>query len=81
MPKLSEVEAKIIKTMYACKGVATRMEITAKAKLDELSTTMLDFLIEKGMVEKVPSTGNNSEPSYQLTFAGKGCFLHLSPSI
>jgi len=81
MPKLSEAEAKVIKTMYACKGVATRMEIIAKTKLDELSTTMLDFLIEKGMLEKVPSTGNNSEPSYQLTFAGKGCFLHLSPSI
>jgi len=80
IPKLSETETKIIKAMYSCKGVATKMEITAKAKLVELSTTMLDYLIEKGMLEKVSPSANN-EPSYQLTFAGKGCFLHLSPSV
>ena len=81
MPKLSETETKIIKAMYSFKGVATKMEITAKAKLDELSTNMLDFLIEKGMLEKVPPPANNNEPSYQLTFAGKGCCLHLSASV
>ncbi|MFT5813769.1 MAG: 1-acyl-sn-glycerol-3-phosphate acyltransferase [Psychroserpens sp.] len=81
MPKLSETEAKIIKAMYSFKGVATKMEITAKAKLDELSTSILDFLIEKGMLEKVSPSANNNEPSYQLTFEGKGCFLHLSPSV
>ncbi len=81
MPKLSEAEAKIIKAMYSCKGVATKMEITAKAKLGELSTSMLDFLIEKGMLEKVAPNANNNEPSYQLTFAGKGCFLHLPANI
>jgi len=81
MPKISETEAKIIKAMYSFKGVATKMEITAKAKLGELSTTMLDFLIEKGMLERVPPSANNTEPSYQLTFAGRGCFLHLSPSV
>jgi 1-acyl-sn-glycerol-3-phosphate acyltransferase len=80
MPKLSETEAKIIKAMYSFKGVATKVEITAKAKLDELSTNMLDFLIEKGMLEKVSPSANNNEPSYQLTFAGKGCCLHLSAS-
>ena len=81
MPKLSEAEAKIIKAMYSFKGVATKMEITAKAKLGELSTSMLDFLIEKGMLEKVAPNANNNEPSYQLTFAGKGCFLHLPANI
>ena len=80
IPTISDAEAKIIKAMYSFKGVATKMEITAKAKLGELSTTMLDFLIEKGMLEKVSSSANNREPSYQLTFAGRGCFLHLSPS-
>ena len=74
-------KAKIIKALYSFKGVATKMEITAKAKLGELSTTMLDFLIEKGMLEKVSPSANNKEPSYQLTFAGRGCFLHLSPSV
>ena len=81
MPIISDVEAKIIKALYSCKGVATKMDITAKAKLDELSTHMLDFLIEKGMLEKVLPSAESNEPSYQLTFAGKGCCLHLSPRI
>ncbi len=81
MPSISEAEAKIIKAMYSFKGVATKMEITAKTKLAELSTSMLDFLIEKGMIEKVTNSTKNSEPAYQLTFAGRGCFLHLSPSV
>ncbi len=81
MPNLSEAEAKIITALYSIKGVATEMEITAKAKLGELSTNMLDFLIAKGMLEKVPSSQVNAEPSYQLTFAGKGCCLHLSTSV
>ena len=81
MPSISEAEAKIIKAMYSFKGVATKMEITAKTKLAELSTSMLDFLIEKGMIEKVTNSTKDGEPAYQLTFAGRGCFLHLSPSV
>lgn len=81
MPKISEAEAKIIKAMYSFKGVATKLEITTKAKLGELSTTMLDYLIDKGLLEKNVDGDKNGEPSYQLTFAGRGCFLHLSPSV
>jgi 1-acyl-sn-glycerol-3-phosphate acyltransferase len=81
MLKISEVEAKVIKAMYSFKGVATKVEITAKAKLGELSTTMLDYLIDKGLLEKSTSNTKSGEPGYQLTFAGRGCFLHLSPSI
>ena len=81
MPKISEAEAKIIKAMYTFKGVATKVEITAKAKLGELSTNMLDFLVDKGLLEKSINTDKGVEPSYQLTFAGRGCFLHLSPSV
>lgn len=80
MPKISEVEAKVIKAMYSFKGVATKVDISAKAKLAELSTTMLDYLIDKGLLEKSLSKTKNGEPGYQLTFAGRGCFLHLSPS-
>ncbi|WP_019026377.1 1-acyl-sn-glycerol-3-phosphate acyltransferase [Colwellia piezophila] len=79
MPKISETEAKIIKAMYSFKGVATKVEITAKAKLGELSTNMLDFLVDKGLLEKMLDANNIGEPNYQLTFAGRGCFLHLSP--
>lgn len=81
MPTISEVEAKIIKAMYSCKGVVTEVEIIAKAKLGELSTSMLDYLIEKGLLERSISNDKNGEPAYQLTFAGRGCFLHLPPNI
>jgi len=81
MQKISETEAKIIKALYSFKGVATKVEITAKAKLSGLSTSMLDFLIEKGLLEKITNTDKNIEPSYQLTFAGRGYFLHLAPSV
>ena len=81
MPKISEAEAKIIKAMYTFKGVATKVEITAKAKLGELSTNMLDFLVDKGLLEKSINADKGVEPRYQLTFAGRGCFLHLSPSV
>ncbi|MCP4986558.1 MAG: acyltransferase [Colwellia sp.] len=79
LKKISEAEAKIIKAMYSFKGVATKVEITAKTKISNLSTSMLDFLIEKGLLEK--SANKNNEPTYQLTFAGRGYFLHLSSNI
>ncbi len=81
MQKISEAEAKIIKALYSFKGVATKVEITAKAKLSGLSTNMLDFLIEKGLLEKITNPDKDVEPTYQLTFAGRGYFLHLAPSV
>jgi len=82
LPKFSEAEAKIMKAMYSFKDVATLMEISAKAKKKELTTAMLEFLIEKGILEKVSfSNSEKKEPSYRLTFAGKGCLLHLYPTL
>ena len=82
IPKISESEANVIRAMYSFKGVATRMEIIGKAKLGELSIAMLDFLVEKGLLEQndVIVDGIN-EPTYSLTFAGRGCLLHLYPSL
>jgi len=77
LPSISESEAAIIRALYSFKGVATKMEINAKAKLAELSSHMLALLIEKGLLEK--TVGSTNESAYQLTFAGKGCFLHLTP--
>ena len=56
------------------------MEIGTKAKLAELSSTMLTLLIEKGLLEK-HNTNNKNTTTYQLTSVGKGYFLHLSPSV
>ena len=81
IPSISDAEARVIRTLYSLKGVATGMEIRTKAKLNELSTAMLDFLIEKGLLEQILPVSANSEPSYRLTFAGKGCLLHLYPSL
>jgi len=81
MPSLSDAEAAVMKAMYSFKGVATRVEIAAKAKRKELSTSMLDFLIEKNILEKTITAEENAEPQYKLTFAGKGCLLHLYPTL
>ena len=79
LPELSEIDSKILKTIYSVKGIATQMEIAAKLKAHQLSTTMLDFLVEKGVIEKI--TVDQGEPRYQLTFAGRGCLLHLFPAL
>lgn len=79
MPELSDIEAKILKSIHSAKGVATQLEIAAKLKAQKLTTAMLDFLVEKGVLEKNASQGN--EPQYKLTFAGRGCLLHLYPAL
>ena len=81
LPTISESEAAIIRALYSFKGVATKMEITAKAKLAKLSSNMLTLLIEKGLLEKNTTRNNTNESTYQLTFAGKGYFLHLTPTV
>lgn len=82
VPQLSDVEARVMKTLYSFKGVASKMDIAAKAKLAGVSTKMLDFLIEKGVLEHAgKSTCANNEPMYRLTFAGKGCLLHMFPTL
>jgi len=79
LPSISESEAAIIRALYSFKGVATKMEISAKTKLAELSSTMLTLLVEKGLLEKSYVNKGNGDATYQLTFAGKGYFLHLTP--
>jgi hypothetical protein len=77
LPTISDSEVAIIRALYSIKGVATKMEIGTKAKVAELSSTMLLLLIEKGLLE---TSNTNNTTTYQLTFAGKGYCLHLSPT-
>ena len=79
MPELSDLEAMILKAVYSAKGVATELEIAAKLKANKLSIAMLEFLIEKGVLERTDC--DCAEPHYKLTFAGKGCLLHLFPAL
>lgn len=82
LPEISDHEALVLKALYSFKGVATKMDIAAKAKFAGLSTKMLDFLIEKGVLELAGKVNNpHQEPTYRLTFAGKGCLLHLYPTL
>ena len=81
MPDLSEVEARILRTLYSFKGVATKMDIAAKARLQNVSTKALDFLITKGVLEHAGPTAGSGEPTYRLTFEGRGCLLHLFPTL
>ncbi len=81
LPEISDKEALILKAMYSLKGVATQVDIAAKAKLAGLSGKMFDFLAEKGVLERVGECSGSKEPTYQLTFAGRGCLLHLFPTL
>ena len=82
LPNLSDAEAIVMKTIYSFKGVASRVDIAAKIKRKELSIQVLDFLITKGILEKAPQgNSQNNEPLYRLTFLGKGCLLHLYPTL
>ena len=83
LPEITDAEAHIMRALYSLKGVATRIELTGKTKLTNLSTNMLDFLIEKGVLEKVEANEGDKikEPYYRLTFIGKGCLLHLYPTL
>ena len=80
IPEISDREAAIMKAMYSFKEAATQAEIAAKTRFEELSIEMLDFLIEKGVLERVEGI-EQSKATYRLTLAGNGCLLHLSPSL
>ena len=82
IPKISEAEAMVMRALYSLKGVATLAEIAARAKFHEVTAEMLDFLVEKGILEqqKILVDGK-SISTYRLTLAGNGCLLHLTPSL
>lgn len=82
LPEISEKETAVMCAMYSLKRAATKAEIAAKARFDELTTEMLEFLIQKGVLEKVINQENEKvSVTYKLTLAGNGCLLHLSPSL
>ncbi len=77
--EFSDAEALVLKALYSAKGVATKMEIAARTKMKEISSTMLEYLVERGVMEQ--TSGSNDEPAYQLTFAGRGYLLHHYPAL
>jgi len=82
LPAISETEAAIMKALYSLKEAATQAEIAAKTKFEALSSEMLEFLIEKGILEKVISQKEGTQAvTYRLTLSGNGCLLHLTPSL
>ncbi|MCG8613560.1 MAG: 1-acyl-sn-glycerol-3-phosphate acyltransferase [Pseudomonadales bacterium] len=82
LPDISDREIKIMRALYSIKGLATQAEISAKSKFDELTEEMLDFLVDKGVLERETHTeSGRSVNSYRLTVAGNGCLLHLTPTL
>lgn len=82
LPVISENEAAIMKALYSLKVAATQAEIAAKSKFEALSAEMLEYLIEKGILEKVINQKDGSQTvTYRLTLSGNGCLLHLTPSL
>ncbi|MEM7281106.1 MAG: 1-acyl-sn-glycerol-3-phosphate acyltransferase [Pseudomonadota bacterium] len=82
LPRLNLLEERIVTALYELKGKATRAEIIARSKIDSLTTEMLEFLVDKGLLETVNKYSSNNEVSscYQLTLLGNGAFLHLQSS-
>ena len=82
IPKISEAEAMAMRALYSFKGVATLAEIAAKAKFHEVTGEMLDFLVAKGVLERLKAVVDGKTVStYRLTLAGNGCLLHLTPTL
>ena len=80
--QLSEHEAQVMHYLYKFKGLATRAEIMARTKVEELSHDVLEFLSEKGIIEMIEvRQGDKTEQRYRLTVLGSGCLLHLRPSL
>lgn len=82
LPTISPRETKILRALYSIKGRATQAEIRAKAKLDELSSELLNYLVDKGILERFEVFEDGQRiVRYQLTLRGNGCLLHLAPSL
>ena len=79
LPEISQPEMLVMMAMHSLKGMATQAEISARAKFDEVSAEMLDFLVEKGILEKIEE--GKKAINYKLTSAGNGFLLHLSPTL
>ena len=41
-----------MKAVYSLKGIATQVDIDAKTKLGKLSSNMLEFLTDKGILRR-----------------------------
>jgi hypothetical protein len=74
-----EIAAKLKATKLRATQLKDSKIQATKLKAVKLSIAMLDFLIEKGVLEKFDDI--HGETHYKLTFAGKGCLLHLYPAL
>lgn len=80
LDEFTQNDTRIMQALYALRGIATRAEIAAKARFEELSTEMLEFLADRGVLEKLPAAVGETR-RYRLTAMGSGCLLHLTPTL
>ncbi|MBK8973904.1 MAG: 1-acyl-sn-glycerol-3-phosphate acyltransferase [Hahellaceae bacterium] len=77
--QISQLELQAMKAIYALKGLRTLAEITARAKLNDITTETLGFLLSKGLIEREGTVESGFR--YRLTLAGNGYLLHLTPTL
>jgi len=81
-PEISALEANILKALYALNDLATPKEISALAKIEDLRLEMLDFLVEKDVLERYERIEDGKTVTrYKITVLGSGCLFHLMPTI
>ena len=82
LPEISALETAVLRALYKFKGHATQAEILAKSKLEVVTAQMLDFLVDKGVVERVEVLENGERVTrYHITVAGSGCLFHMAPTL
>lgn len=79
LPDISQREMVVMFAVHSFKGFATQAEIAARTKFEEVNAEMLEFLVEKGILEKIDE--GKKAIAYKMTSAGKGFLLHLAPTL
>ena len=74
VPEVSDAQAEIMKILYQLNTEITIDKLAETISNSELSQSIIDDLVEKGLLSKV---NTNSHIAYQLNNKGKGCLLHL----
>ena len=78
-PEVSRTDAEVMKAIYLVGDNATELQIAARANFSVQASTMLEPLIDLGLIEK--SENEFNEPAYTLTLKGKGVLLNLFAEI
>ena len=78
VPQVTQTQAQIMKTLYKFGCPTAIVDIATKINVDGLDELSVNELVEADLLDKVETGG---QFAYQLTYKGKGCLLHLFPTL